>query len=307
MRTGAHRLIASVLTGALAGPGWGAAPRVPASAWLAATPDSSGPRNIAAEQAQAQLEAGEFEQAVETLQKGLAAPDVADEQLAELYRLLGLAELYLGDQARARDAFEKLLQARPDFELPRSEPPKIRALYARIKDDIRVRRVRPVQFVATDLGEAAQDQALEVPVKVENLAAGAKAKLFFRRSGAQAYGSVDFVRQKGSADEFRATLPAFELPGESQPYDMDYYLEVADAASRRLAGRGDALSPLTFRVVPRPAGGEAAVAASPWYSNPWIWAGIGVVAAGAVAGAVVVATGQQTGSLPVTVKVEAAP
>jgi hypothetical protein len=31
----------------------------------------------------------------------------------------------------------RLLQARPDFELPKTEPPKIRNLFTRIKEDIK--------------------------------------------------------------------------------------------------------------------------------------------------------------------------
>src|SRR5688572_18904069 len=82
-----------------------------------------GPTNPEITRAQEQIEQGDFEEAVKTLQAGLDEPDVTDDQLVELYRLLGLASLYLGDEARAREAYERLLQARPDFELPRTAPP----------------------------------------------------------------------------------------------------------------------------------------------------------------------------------------
>src|SRR4051812_22940074 len=84
-----------------------------------------GPTNPEITRAQEQIEQGDFEEAVKTLQAALDAPDVTDDQLVELYRLLGLASLYLGDEARAREAYERLLQARPDFELPRNAPPKL--------------------------------------------------------------------------------------------------------------------------------------------------------------------------------------
>ena len=70
-----------------------------------------------------QLEDGDFDRAVETLERGLSRPDLTDAQLVEMYRLLGLASLYLGREEKAREAYEKLLQAMPDYELPRATSP----------------------------------------------------------------------------------------------------------------------------------------------------------------------------------------
>src|SRR3954462_11273004 len=75
------------------------------------------------EKAQDQIDSGDFEDALKTLQSALNEPDVSDDQLVEIYRLMGLSYLYLGNEDRARDAYEKLLQARPDYELPRSTSP----------------------------------------------------------------------------------------------------------------------------------------------------------------------------------------
>lgn len=285
-----------------------AAPALP-SPWLA----QLGPRSDELEKAQQQIDAGDFELAVKTLQEGLSQPELTDDQLVEMYRLLGLAQLYLGNENRAREAYEKLLQARPDFELPRSAPPKIRALYARIREDIRSRRVRPVTIAEVQLPEPTPDRPLEVEATIEDLALGAKARLYYRRTGAQAYNSVDFARQRGAKDLFRATIPAYDLPPEERPYDMQYYVEVADLAQRRLAGRGDAFNPLTFRVQPRRSAGAPIETAatlqneSAWYKNPLIWLGIGAVAAGATAGVYFAVTSRPTGTLPITIRAEASP
>ena len=64
--------------------------------------------------------------------------------------------------------------------------------------------------------------------RIENMALGAKAKLFFRRAGDEAYSSVDFVRARGTKDRYQTTLPAYELPSEANPYEVEYYFEVAD-------------------------------------------------------------------------------
>ncbi|MBX5481680.1 MAG: hypothetical protein IRZ16_07540 [Myxococcaceae bacterium] len=263
-----------------------------------------GPRSPEAEEANELMEQGEFEQAVKVLQRGLSQPDVSDDVLVELYRLMGLAQLYLGNEARAREAYEKLLQARPDYEIPHSAPPKIRELYARIKEDIRKRRVRPVTLDAAPIDVHEGGRPLELNARIEDMALGAKAKLYYRRAGAQSYSSVDFGRAKGGArEDYSATIPAYELPAEPRGYDMEYYLEVADAAQRRLAGKGDAFNPLHFRVTPAGEEVPGSTKASAWYENPWVWAGAGAIVVAGTVTAVAIASSQPAGNLPVTIRV----
>ncbi|MGA9520205.1 MAG: tetratricopeptide repeat protein [Myxococcaceae bacterium] len=262
-----------------------------------------GPRSPEAEQAEELMSEGEFERAVRVLKRGVAASDVSDDTLVELYRLMGLAYLYLGDPERARDAYEKLLQARPDYELPKSAPPKIREVYARIKEDIRKRRVRPVTLTAEPVADTVAGQPLVVKAHIEDLALGSRARFYYRRAGAQAFSSVDFARVNGSRKDFEATLPAFELAAEARGYDIEYYLEVADAAQRRLAGKGDAFNPSHFTVL-APGGAPATEQdGTAWYQNPWVWIVGGAVAAGATAGIIAIANNPPTGTLPVTIRV----
>ncbi|GEM_PF-646598 len=262
------------------------------------------PRVPELDKATSQVDSGDFEDAIKTIQQGLNQPDLTDDQLAELYRLLGLAHLYLGNEEKARDAFEKLLQARPDYELPKSAPPKIRGLYARIKEDVKKRRVRPVTLSIPVLDPMPGGQPIAINAQIEDLSLGAKAKLFFRRAGNQSYSSIDFARKKGSKEDFLATIPAYEVPQEETAYELEYYVEVADAAQRRLAGRGDAFNPLSFRINPRISEAPPPELSSPWYKNPWVWIGIGVGVAGVTTGVVVFATQKQTGSLPITITIE---
>lgn len=265
------------------------------------------PKNEAIAKAGQQVDEGDFEDAVKALERGLEQPDLTDDQLVELYRLLGLSHLYLGNEDKARDAFEKLLQARPDYELPKTAPPKIRSLYARIKDDIRKRRVRPVTLAVEAIPDVDGGSAVVVPARIEDMALGAKAKLFFRRAGVQAYGSVDFTREKGSKVDYAATIPSFEVPAEEAGFDMEYYVEVADAAQRRLAGRGDAFNPLSFHVASQAAAPPPVAESRPWYKNPWVWVGIGAGAAAVTTGVVLIATSQQSATLPIQIQIEGTP
>jgi tetratricopeptide (TPR) repeat protein len=263
------------------------------------------PRNDTIEAATKQVEAGDFEDAVRTIERGIEA-ELTDDQLAELYRLLGLSHLYLGNEDKARDAFEKLLQARPDYELPKSTPPKLRTLYARIKDDIRKRRVRPVTLTLTPVAQVPGGAAVPVDAHIDDLALGARARLFYRRAGAQAFSSTDFTKEKGLKGEFTATIPAFEVPTEDAAYEVEYYVEVADAAQRRLAGKGDPFNPLAFTVAAKVVTATV-VESKPWYTNPWVWIGVGVGAAAITTGVVLVATTQQTATLPIKIQIDGMP
>ena len=264
------------------------------------------PRSPEAEAAQGQVDAGDYEDAIATVERGLTKPDLTDDQLAELYRLLGLSHLYLGNEEKARASFEKLLQARPDYEIPKGAPPKVRALYARIKEDIKKRRVRPVTLTLEPLGAVSPGAPAAVRARIDDLALGAKAKLFFRRAGAQSYSSADFVRDRAAKEEFTATLPAYEIPEEGNA--LEYYVEVADAAQRRLAGKGDAYNPLVAKVTSR-GGSEAAVSSATsepqraWYTIPWVWVGVGVGVAAIATTAAVLATQKQTATVTVDVTV----
>lgn len=270
--------------------------------WVGTAMAQVSPRISELEEAQKQVDEGDYEDAITSLEKGLTKPDLTDDQLVELYRLLGLSHLYLGNEERARQAFEKLLQARPDYEIPKSAPPKVRALYARIKDDIKKRRVRPVTLTLEPVSAIQAGAPVTFRAHIEDLALGAKAKLFFRRAGAQAFSSADFMRERGSQEDFTATLPAFELPDSG---DVEYYVEVADAAQRRLAGKGDAYNPLSARVAAKSA--EPSVdgeSERPWYKIPWVWVGVGVGVAAITTTAVVLATQKQNATVQVDVMVK---
>ncbi|MBU8899142.1 hypothetical protein DRW03_33790 [Corallococcus sp. H22C18031201] len=257
-------------------------------------------------QARAQLDAGEFEAALKTVQAGLDAPDVTDDQLVELYRLQGLTALYLGDETLARAAYEKLLQARPDFELARSAPPKIRALFAKLKEDIKSRRLRPVTLEVDPIPDPTPGEPVVVTATIQDMALGARARLFYRRVGAQGFNSVDFSRERGAPEHYRATVPAYELPAEPTSYEVEYYFEVADAAQRRLAGRGDSYQPLVFQVMPRAVAAPAVAedTSRPWYKSPWLWVAVGAVAIGGTAGVVALSSSGERGRVPITVRVD---
>lgn len=86
--------------------------------------------------AEKQLTEGDFEGAVRNLQVVLKTKNVDKAVMADTYRLMGLAALYLGADDRAKQAFELLLDTKPDFRVDEDTPPKV----AKILEGIRAAR-----------------------------------------------------------------------------------------------------------------------------------------------------------------------
>lgn len=243
--------------------------------------------------AESLLAEGNFEQAIAVVQERLADDDVPRDELAELYRLLGLAHLYLGDEEAARAAYEKLLEARPDYELPRSAPPKIQELYARIEEDIRQRRAPKVTLTVHSIGSHPGGQPLTVFVKVGDLPVGGKPLLHHRRRGTTAWNNVAFTPEPSAAGTFIARVPAFALVDEGAAYEVEYYIEVQDPEHGRVAESGTAEQPQRFTVTTSQSIADAEAAektSAAWYKRPWVWIVGGVVLAGATTAVVLVAT-----------------
>ncbi len=275
------------------------------AAWLLAAPvgaHATEPGDSpAAALARAQIESGDFELALRTLSSRLRAGELTEAELVELYRLQGLAYLYVGDEQRARDSYERLLQAQPEFDLPASAPPKIRALFERLREDIRAQRIKPVRVTLAPAADRAEGESgpVEVAATVENLPPTARVRLYYRREGTVPFSSSDARRAGG--DSFVATIPTYETPPESAPYALEYYLEVADEGQQRLAGRGDPAAPLRFQVLPL--GSAAASAERAWYRSPWTWVIAGAVVAGGVTSAVLL-TRPRAPALTLTIEVQ---
>lgn len=275
-------------------------PWLAAAATLAAL--AAGPRTPELSRAQGMIERGDYEEALKTLGDRLdRGTDLSEDELVEVYRLLGLAHLSLGNEVEAQQAYRQLLQAQPDFRLPRETPPKLLRLYERILEEIRQGRVRQVSIQLEPLPDATAGAAAAARARVEGLPLGAKVRLYFRRAGAEAFSAVDFARKAPGA--YEALIPGYAMPPEPAGYELEYYVEVADPTQRRLAGRGDAFNPFSLRVLPqRPDAAAPAASEAPWYQNPYVWAGSGAVAVAAGAGVLIALTHRERGSVTIVVQ-----
>lgn len=263
------------------------------------------PQNPHIGAAQTALDQGQLEQAASELQKALAEPDNSDDALVEIYRLQAFVALYKGNRPEARRALEKLFQANPDYELRKGAPPKIRDLFHEVQADVRAHRVKPVTLEFNPPSALVAGGPANIDATVKDLPSGARVRFFYRRVGSEAYSGLELKPANG---HYQATLPASELPISDAPFALESYLEVDDTAGRRLAGRGDALAPLTVRVRAPEVGSEggpevppAVTEESHWYEKWYVWTAIGVGAAAAGGATYYLLSRPKTGTLPLTV------
>lgn len=254
------------------------------------------------EKARQLLEDAEFEPALKIINEALGSPDNSDAMLVQLYELQGTAYLFLSKEDKARASFERLLQADPDHQLPKSTSNKIRTLF----EQVRAER-KSVKLKHGGIATAKPGERLDVRAQISDLPPGAKTRLYYRRAGTEGYSSTSFAAE---GSDYVAKVPAFELPVEDSEYALEYYLEVGDSAGRRVAGVGDALTPLRVRVSgkaePAMPEGPAPAAAQEesWYEKWWVWTLVGVVVVGAGVGVGVALTQPGDATLPITVQVK---
>jgi tetratricopeptide (TPR) repeat protein len=254
------------------------------------------------EKARQLIEEAEFEPALKVINEALGSPDNSDAVLVQLYELQGTAYLFLSKEDKARASFERLLQADPDHQLPKSTSNKIRSLF----EQVRAER-KPVKLTHATVTTAKPGERLDVRAQISDVPQGAKTRLYYRRAGTEGYSSTSFAAEGA---DYVAKVPAFELPVEDAEYALEYYLEVGDATGRRVAGVGDALSPLRVRISAKaepaaPTGPAPAVAQDEsWYQKWWVWTIVGAVVVGAGVGAGVALTQPKDATVPITVTVK---
>lgn len=207
------------------------------------------------------------------------------------WELIALARFIDGDEGGARDAFERLLEADPGFQLrDTSGSPRIRRFFDQIRAE-----VVPVGAAAEVDLEHAAPRAAQAGARAEfelRVTRGADevrtVVVLHRRVGALRY---DEQPARAVADDrFRA---AVRLPAARRGYTLEYYLEARGAAGAVLERVAGPDAPLSVEVRP---GGDSG---RPWYGRWYVIAGAAAVAAGAT-GALVWAASDRApdGSLP---------
>lgn len=251
-----------------------------------------------------QIDQAEFEAARKTLQSALRDPDNTEASLVEIYRLLGVVNVYLNDRPAAERAFEELLRLSPDYQIPATAAAKVREIFNGVKT--RVAKAHRATLKITPPPDAAAGQPARFVADVSGLQHGWHAVFYYRRPGDAEYRTDDL--EKDSGGKWFVKVPATSLPLERQDYVLEWYAEILDASRLRVTAVGDALNPRRITVKSSIAaeengGGPVVEPESPWYKKWWVWVIVGGVAVGAGATAYALSPSQpNTGTVPVQVK-----
>lgn len=230
----------------------------------------------------------EFDPAARTLQRAVEHARNCRKDLADIYRMKGFIDAINAERERCQRAFEILLALDPDYVLPRDVPPKIRACF---EDALRVPEARrrltlwhePPGLVAPN-APVAISMTVDDPLRLVD-----QVQVWFRRVGVKVY---TVVRARAD-DTVSVVIPALSLAPSPEPYEMEYFVRAVDRWEGTLVESGDPEVPLMFSV-------EASRQGSSVLKEWWFWSILGVVAVGAVVGAVFVTSQDGDGRIPLT-------
>jgi len=208
------------------------------------------------------------------------------------WELIALARFIEGDEGGARDAFERLLEADPGFQLrDDSGSPRIRRFFEKIR-----REVGPAAEASeVDLEHAAPRGAVagkQLELEIRALRGGDQVRevvVLHRRLGAMRY-----AEQPARATGDRRWRAVVTLETARRASSLEYYVEARGAGGSVLARIAGPDAPLSIAVAA--GGAERRSWASRWY----VVTGVAVLAAGAT-GAILwgaTSSGTPEGSLP---------
>lgn len=212
-----------------------------------------------------------YERTLKLLQPVTVDPQATVSQKIDALELLGLSYLILGDQKRAREAFENLLGLDASHQLrDPTESPKLKLFFESVKaaflPGYDPRRKAQLEHRAPRAATAGRKVELSA-----QLIRGAKlvdsVVLRWRREGLLTYRQV--TMRAGASDRREAS---FLLPDDSSGYLLEYYIEARSRAGHALTRLGSPGHPLTLRVsgaTRRLAGGL------PFYKRWWFWTLVG--------------------------------
>jgi len=196
------------------------------------------------------------------------------------YELLGLSYLILGDEKRARVAFENLLGLDQGHMLnDPSGSPKLRRFYDSVKESF----VPGYSAGASVTLEHAAPRRAIAGRRIElaaSIVAGrglvSSVNLRWRRAGLLTYKTR---LMRGTSRRMKAR---FLLPDDTASYRLEYYIEARGADDHALGRVGSPEAPLTIKVA-----GAARVDSTPIYRKWWFWTLVGAAVVGGVTAAAV--------------------
>jgi hypothetical protein len=230
-----------------------------------------------------------YAEVVHKLEMALTVPGNTQEDLVEIYTLLGTVHVILGNTEAARKAFEELITLSPNHRLDPDLSPKILDVFRQVKQTFKPpARVRFRGKPAIGL-KPNHPPRMEVTLDDES-GAVAQVELWYRSNERAGFKSVKLAR--AGLDRFVGEIPLDETRIPPTGLRVEYYLNANSDSNRTLTRLGSDRQPLDFTVLPvqtgQPPGPGAerpeTMASAAWYQSWWFWSLVGVVAIGAGVG-----------------------
>jgi hypothetical protein len=243
--------------------------------WLCLVATSASGAERALVRAEKLFEALEFDAASAAFQDALREPGTREERI-RAWKGLALSEAFMGQAKQAQAHFETLLSIEPDVEVSRALGPKIRKPYDAARKKLKDLPRGRLSVTRRQDGrvEALLEQAPAVVTEVA---------LFVRQPG-----EASFTVTEGAA-------PGPVLARAAAVRAVEAYAVGRDAANGIFFEQGSAQAPLRVEATEEPPPAVVAAQESaredsseerPRSALPWVLGGVGVVAAGVVAGIV---------------------
>jgi hypothetical protein len=195
-----------------------------------------------------------YEESIQTLSGALVRPNMTREQKIEMYRLLALDHITLGDNEEAESFVRALLGLQPDYELPKNESPRFRDFFSAVRSKWEAEgrpglvtdqsAQKPVLLRHRSPPEAEAKERLILSAQVDDPDHRVMSvKLFFRWGNTGKF-SEETTQYDPGTGTVRAIFPASSI----HPPFVSYYMLAKDKTGVPIASNGDADAPLRIPV-----------------------------------------------------------
>jgi hypothetical protein len=208
-------------------------------------------------QAQKLYDSLEYDKVAPLAALALTSPDLTLDEKLTAYQLQGSALAIIGDSVAAERPFVLILSVRPDFMLPDDTPPKIKAVFAKVKGEFdQVRRdnearsrkelAATIELQGTPPATAVGGRPLRFELGVADPRGVVKTvRVQYRKKGETEYLALPLMR--GPTGQWQGAVPG-EWTASDAGFAMDCVVIVADATGP-LKSVGEP-TPLTIDVSP---------------------------------------------------------
>ena len=244
-----------------------------------------GPPNPYLDEARELYLSFQFEGLIPKLEFALAVKGVTATQRIEIYKLMALTHAAFDDAAQAEEAFLRILELKPDYELTGGASPKIRAYFGGAQKTYRARQAVKLQHAPPKPSAHGETTTVDVTV-----AAGmdrvAAMTLHYRPRGSTS-GFSQLSMAPGENGAFSGNVPN-AFPGPAGKRTLDYFVRARDTSGGLVASVGSEEAPLELTIET-----VELVSSQPLYKSWVFWTAVGVGAAAAVATPVLINRGAQ--------------